>query len=108
MGLLSRLPIGRHPKRHRPPSLWPAGRLEIINSLGLHLRAAQKFVSLAQKFDSKVTVLHDGREANGKSILDLSTLAVECGLRVVVTAEGPDAEAAVDALADLIGIAFGE
>ena len=92
------------------PSSQPVAsrELEIINPLGLHLRAAHKFVSLAQKFDSTVKVRYNGREANGKSILDLSTLAVECGLRVVVTAEGPDAEAAVDMLADLTARAFDE
>ena len=55
-----------------------------------------------------MAVIHDGREVSGKSILDLATLAVECGSRVVLTAEGPDAEAAVDALTDLIVRRFDE
>jgi phosphotransferase system HPr (HPr) family protein len=92
------------------PSSQPVARreVEITNALGLHLRAAHRFVSLAQEFQAKVTVLHDGREVNGKSILDLTTLAVECGFRVVVTAQGLDAEAAVDALAELTAQAFDE
>ncbi len=92
------------------PSSLPVARREvaIINSLGLHLRAAHKFVSLAQGFQAAVTVLHDDREANGKSILELMLLAIECGGRVVLKAEGPDAEEAVDALAGLIGRALDE
>ncbi len=92
------------------PSSQPVARreVEIINSLGLHLRAAQRFVSLAQKFQAKVTVLHGGLEANAKSILDLATLAVECGSRVVLTADGPDAKEAVDAIAELILHRFDE
>ncbi len=82
--------------------------VEIVNMLGLHLRAADKFVRLAQEFQASVTVIHDGREVNGKSILDLATLAVECGYRVVLNAEGPDAEAAADALTALIMRRFDE
>jgi phosphotransferase system HPr (HPr) family protein len=82
--------------------------VEIINTLGLHLRAAGKFVRLAQEFQASVTVIHDGREASGKSILDLATLAAECGTRLVLDAEGPDAETAVDALTALIMRRFDE
>ena len=87
-----------------PPSSQPLARreVEIINSLGLHLRAAHKFVSLAQTFEAEVTVLHDGREANGKSILDLATVAVECRSRVLLSADGSGAINAVDAIAHLI------
>ena len=76
--------------------------IEIVNTLGLHLRAANKFVRLAREFQASVAVTHDGREVNGKSILDLATLAVESGSRVAVNAEGSDALAAVDALTALI------
>jgi phosphotransferase system HPr (HPr) family protein len=81
---------------------------EIINTLGLHLRAAAKFVHLSKGFQASVTVIHDGREVSGKSIIELATLAAECGYRVVLNAEGPDAEAAVDALTALIMRRFDE
>jgi phosphotransferase system HPr (HPr) family protein len=82
--------------------------VEIMNALGIHLRAADKFVKLAQEFQANVAILHDGREVSGKSILDMLTLAAEAGSRVVLNAEGPDAEAAVSALADLIARRFDE
>jgi len=83
-------------------------QVEIINALGLHLRPADKFVRLALKFRSEIRVYHKGREINGKSILDLTTLAAECGTTLDLEARGPDAEAAVDALAGLVLARFYE
>ena len=83
-------------------------QVEIINPLGLHLRPANKFVLLAGRFQSEVRVYSEGLEVNGKSILDLSTLAAECGTHLDLEARGPDAEAAVDALAELVLAGFYE
>jgi phosphocarrier protein len=88
----------------------PAARrqVEIINALGLHLRPADKFVGLAHKFQAEVKVIYKGREYNGKSILDLTSLAAECGSRLELEAHGPDAEDAVEALAALVAARFHE
>ena len=83
-------------------------QVEITNTLGLHLRPADKFVRLAYQFQSEIRVFSEGREINGKSILDLTTLAAECGTQLVVEARGPDAEAAVEALAELVLARFHE
>jgi phosphocarrier protein len=83
-------------------------RVEIRNALGLHLRPADKFVRLAHQFQSDVRVAFNGQESDGKSILALSTLAAEQGTVLEITANGPDAEAAVAALADLVAARFYE
>jgi phosphocarrier protein len=83
-------------------------QVEIVNALGLHLRPADKFVRLAHKFQSEIRVSHEGSEINGKSILDLTTLAAECGTILKLEARGPDAEAAVAALAELVLARFHE
>jgi len=74
----------------------------VNNVLGLHLRAADKFVRLAKAFQSDVRVCCEGIIANGKSILDLLSLAAECGTMLALEAQGCDAEDAVAALANLI------
>ena len=74
----------------------------LIDPLGLHLRPAARLVSLAKSFRSEVRVLCKGTMANGKSILDLVTLAAECGTTLDIVAHGPDAEEAVAALSGLI------
>jgi phosphotransferase system HPr (HPr) family protein len=83
-------------------------QVEILNAMGLHLRPADKFVRLAHSFRSEIRVLHRGREINGKSILDLTTLAAERGTLLHLEARGPDAEAAVEALAELVLARFHE
>jgi phosphocarrier protein HPr len=82
--------------------------VDITNSLGLHLRAASRFVSLAQQFRADVSVICNGHKVSGKSMLDLATLAAACGSRLALSADGPDAEAALDALTSLIGRGFDE
>src|SRR5208337_571444 len=74
----------------------------VNNVLGLHLRAADKFVRLAKAFQSDVRVCCEGIIANGKSILDLLSLGAESGTMLALEAEGCDAEDAVAALANLI------
>lgn len=83
-------------------------QVEITNSLGLHLRPADKFVKLALHYKSEIRVHHNGTQFNGKSILDLTTLAAECGTRLELEARGPDAHEAVEALAGLILAQFHE
>ena len=74
----------------------------VSNVLGLHLRVAGRFVKLANAFQSEVRVHCNGVVANGKSILDLLSLAAECGTMLALEAEGCDAEDAVAALDNLI------
>jgi phosphocarrier protein HPr len=95
---------------HQEPGAPPTARrqVEIRNALGLHLRPADKFVRLAHQFQSEVRVFHKGQAYNGKSILDLTTLAAERGTLLEVEAHGPDAEQAVAALAALVQARFHE
>jgi phosphocarrier protein len=80
----------------------------VVNQLGMHARAAAKFVHLASRFGSAVKVSRQGREMDGKSIMGLLLLAASRGSRILITAEGGDAQAAVDALATLVESGFGE
>ena len=82
--------------------------IEIVNLLGLHLRAAEKFVRQAKQFQAEIRVSHEGRVVNGKSILDLTALAAGCGTWLELEASGPDAEAAVVALSRLVEDRFHE
>jgi phosphocarrier protein HPr len=82
--------------------------VEVTNSLGLHMRPANKFVELALKFQAEIRVHYNGNEFNGKSILDLTSLAAECGTLLELEARGPDAAAAVEALAELVSSRFHE
>ena len=81
-------------------------RVEIVNAHGLHMRPAGKFVGLANSFRSEVRVFYRGTWVNGKSILDMTTLAAECGTMLDLEASGPDAEEALVALADLVAAGF--
>jgi phosphotransferase system HPr (HPr) family protein len=85
------------------PSPTVRRRVEVTNPLGLHLRIAAAIVRRAQQFRAEVRVGCDGREASARSALDLTTLAAGRGSRLDLRAEGPEAEAAVEALIDLIG-----
>ncbi|MFP4062576.1 MAG: HPr family phosphocarrier protein [Halochromatium sp.] len=81
---------------------------EIINRLGLHARAAAKFVTCASAFQSEIQVERQGRRVNGKSIMGVMMLAAARGTRITIELEGPDAEQAADALAALVADRFGE
>jgi phosphocarrier protein HPr len=83
-------------------------QLRIRNRLGLHARAAVKFVQLAGKYKAEIKVRKDDQEVNGKSIMGLLTLVAALGMEIVVAAEGPDAEEAVTALAALVDRGFDE
>lgn len=82
--------------------------LEICNRRGLHARASAKFVTLANRFEALVTVSKDGADVVGTSIMGLLMLAAACGDRIDVRAEGVDAEAALQAIVDLVAGRFGE
>jgi len=82
--------------------------VRITNRLGLHARAAARFVQTANRFRSKVTLSRDGRTMDGKSILGILLLAAAKGTVLVVAADGEDEQAAVEALAGLIDGGFGE
>ncbi len=82
--------------------------VQIQNRLGLHARAAAKFVHLANTFRSRITVLKDGTRVDGKSILGLLTLAAGRGARLRLTADGDDERDAVDQLSALVRSRFGE
>lgn len=80
----------------------------ILNPLGLHLRPAGQFVGLARRFAAEIRVHRDGLCVDGKSILDFAMLAAGCGTHLELEARGPDAEAALAALADLVAARFHE
>lgn len=76
--------------------------LEIKNAEGLHMRPAMKFVDIANRFESEINVSNGEMSVDGKSIMQISMLAATCGTKLKVTAKGPDARKAVDALKDLV------
>jgi phosphocarrier protein HPr len=80
----------------------------VVNQLGLHARAAARFVHLATRFDSHIRVTRNTKVMDGKSIMGILLLAAAHGTALTITAEGPDEEAAVAALADLVSSGFGE
>ena len=82
--------------------------VRIRNKLGMHARAAVKFVQTANTFKSEVKVVKDDQEANGKSIMGLLTLVAAHGVTMTIVCDGDDAAAAVNALAELVGTGFGE
>ena len=80
----------------------------IINKLGLHARAAAKFVTTASAFSSNIDIEKDGQKVNGKSIMGVMMLAASRGTRLLIQANGEDEQEAVDSLEKLIGEKFGE
>lgn len=81
-------------------------RVHVVNGYGLHMRPATKFVTLANSFQSEVRVDFQGVRANGKSLLDMTCLAAECGTTLELEALGPDAEECLAALAGLVAAGF--
>jgi phosphotransferase system HPr (HPr) family protein len=76
--------------------------VKVKNKQGLHARPAALFVQLANKFDSKITVTKEDQEVNGKSIMGILMLAAEKDSEIIITAEGEDAQEALDALEQLV------
>ena len=86
----------------------PERNVTIANKNGLHARPAAEIVKTAAKFKADITLVRDDMEVNGKSIMGVMMLAAEYGSTLMLRAEGPDAEEAVSALANLIESKFGE
>jgi phosphocarrier protein HPr len=82
--------------------------VQIMNRNGLHARPAAEIVKTAAKFKSEITMVRDDLEVNGKSIMGVMMLAAEFGATLTIRAHGPDAQQAVDAIAELIAQKFGE
>jgi phosphocarrier protein len=83
-------------------------QIAIRNKLGLHARAAVKFVNLSNRFVASVKIVKDGSEIDGKSILGILTLAATQGSEIALRVSGKDEEAALKALSDLINNRFDE
>lgn len=86
----------------------PSKELTLINKLGLHARAAAKFVNLASGFESDITISRNGKTVNGKSIMGVMMLAASCGSTIEVNADGSDAEQALQQIEQLVQERFGE
>jgi len=83
-------------------------RVTICNELGMHARAATKFVQLASRYACDVFVDKDGHQVNGKSIMGVLMLVASMGTVITIRTRGPDAKPAGDALAQLVNNRFGE
>ena len=86
----------------------PSVEAQIVNRLGLHARAAAKLTHLASGFQSEIWLSRSGRRVNAKSIMGVMMLAAGQGTKVLIEAEGADAQTALDALSRLIAERFGE
>jgi phosphocarrier protein HPr len=80
----------------------------VSNELGLHARAAARFVHLATQFTSRIRIGRDSKMMDGKSIMGILLLAAARGTMLTITADGPDEGAAIEALAALVESRFGE
>jgi phosphocarrier protein HPr len=76
--------------------------IEIKNAQGMHARPAEMFARRALQFQSRIELVFESQRVDGKSILHLLTLGARKGTQLVIEAEGPDAEEAVAALADIV------
>ena len=90
----------------------PAGaisrELPIINKRGLHARASAKFVQMVERFNAEIWVTRGSETVGGTSIMGLMMLAAGPGTSVIVSATGPEAQAAIDAIAELVASKFNE
>ena len=82
--------------------------VDIVNERGLHARASAKFVKLAASFDAEVSVSREGSTVDARSIMGLMMLAAGIGSSVEISADGPEADAALDALCALVANRFDE
>ena len=83
-------------------------QVTVINALGLHARAAARFVQIAARFTSQVRVARDTKVMDGKSIMGILLLAAARGTTITISADGADEQAAVEALVELVATGFGE
>ncbi|HET9424902.1 MAG TPA: HPr family phosphocarrier protein [Gemmatimonadaceae bacterium] len=86
----------------------PERAVQVVNEAGIHARPAAEIVKTAARFKSDVMIIKDGLDVNAKSIMGVMMLAAECGSTVLLKADGDDAQAAVDAIAEVIANGFGE
>ena len=89
-------------------TMGKARELAIVNQRGLHARASAKFVKCAEGFNADITVSRDGMSVPATSIMGLMMLGAAMGTSISVEATGPEAEAALDALVQLVATKFDE
>ena len=90
------------------PSGSVSREIPIINKRGLHARASAKFVQMVERFNAEVWVTRGGETVGGTSIMGLMMLSAAPGTSIVVSAIGPEAQAAVDAITELVASKFNE
>jgi phosphocarrier protein len=88
--------------------MMPRSEAQIVNKLGLHARASAKLTQTANQYPCDVWLERDGRRVNAKSIMGVMMLAAAHGATITIDTEGPDAEAALQAILALIADRFGE
>jgi phosphocarrier protein HPr len=99
------------PENNAGPSIPPGAlsrEIPIINKRGLHARASAKFVQLVERFNAEVWVTRGGETVGGTSIMGLMMLSAGPGTSILVSAAGPEAEAAITAITDLVASKFNE
>jgi phosphocarrier protein HPr len=99
------------PEHEAGPTVPPGAmsrELPIINKRGLHARASAKFVQMVERFNAEVWVTRGGETVGGTSIMGLMMLSAGPGTSIVVSAIGPEAQAAIDAITELVGSTFNE
>ena len=92
--------VRKEPKQRE--SHTAAREITVVNELGLHARPAAEFVRCAGRFRSEVSLIKEGRRFSAASMMEVLLADMECGQVAIVEAQGPDADAAVEALADLV------
>jgi phosphocarrier protein HPr len=102
------VPSPEHDAGPRVPPGAVSRELPIINKRGLHARASAKFVQMVERFDAEVWVTRGGETVGGTSIMGLMMLSAGPGTSIVVSAIGPEAQAAIDAITDLVASKFNE
>jgi phosphocarrier protein HPr len=91
-----------------PPGETVSREVVVANSQGLHARPAERLAREARRWQSRIELVGESQRVDGKSILDLLTLAAEAGTRLVVEATGPDAREALEAIGTLFDRNFNE
>ena len=86
----------------------PTREVTICNELGMHARAASRLVDSANRFSASISVSYRDKTVNGKSIMGVLMLAAACGATIQVEASGPDEDAALQSLCELVESGFGE